>query len=76
MSSDSEIEVTNLPLEGRGHRKEKPVVRKIRQEHGTLILSLPEKLGVKLNQEVVIEKVDVNPLLWEIRIKPSRAEKK
>jgi hypothetical protein len=76
MSSDRNSSVENLELSGRGHRKQKPLVRKIRQEHGTLILSLPEALGVKLNQEVTIERVHTNPLLWELRIKPNRAEKK
>jgi hypothetical protein len=57
-------------LYGRGHKKQKPIRRRIRQEHGTPILSLPKQIGLKLNQEVTIEKVDSNPLTWEIRIKP------
>lgn len=76
MSSDRNSSVETLELSGRGHKKQKPLVRRIRQEHGTLILSLPDALGVKLNQEVTIERVNTNPLLWELRIKPNRAEKK
>jgi hypothetical protein len=73
--SSAESEKPKQVLYGRGHKKEKPLVRRIRQEHGTLILSLSAKLGVKLNQEVVIEKVGSNPLLWELKIKPVQAEK-
>jgi hypothetical protein len=76
MSSDRNSSVESLELSGRGHRKQKAIVRRIRQEHGTLILSLPEALGMKLNQEVTIERVHTNPLLWELRIKPNRTEKK
>lgn len=70
MSSDKEASVENLQLSGRGHKKQKPIVRKIREEHGTTILSLPKEIGLKLNQEVIIEKIGSNPLNWEIRIKP------
>lgn len=70
MSSDKDASVENLQLGGRGHKKQKPIVRKIREEHGTPILSLPKEIGLRLNQEVVIEKIGSNPLTWEIRIKP------
>lgn len=76
MSSDQNASVENLQLDGRGHKKKKPIVRKIRQEHDTLILSLPKKIGLKLNQEVMIEQVGVSPLAWEIRIKPVKASEK
>lgn len=62
---------------GKGKQKEKPVVRTIRQEHGTPILSLPKMfldVGLKLNQEVTIEKKgNPNPLNWEIVIRPVQA---
>lgn len=76
MSSDQNSSVENLELSGRGHRKEKPIVRRIRQEHGTLIVSIPKRIGLKLNDEVIIDQIGKNPLSWEIRFKLNRAEEK
>jgi len=72
--SSAETKKTKTILYGRGHKKQKVLTRRIRQEHGTLIVSLSEKLGVTLNQEVTIERVGTNPLNFEIRIKPVQAE--
>jgi hypothetical protein len=64
--TNSELEVASPKLRGRGHKKDKPIIRRIREEHGTLILSLPERLGMYLNQEITIKQVSSNPLRWEI----------
>jgi len=69
-SEEDNASVEELKLHGRGHKKQKPIVRRVRQEHGTPILSLPKEIGLRLNEEVIIEKVGSNPLNWEIRIKP------
>jgi hypothetical protein len=78
MSSDSqepvEPEAAVEQFRFKKGKKEKPIIRKIRDEHGTPTLSLPKKMleiGLKLNQEVVVEKVGNNPFAWEIRIRPN-----
>jgi hypothetical protein len=73
MSSNQNSSVENLELGGRGYKKKKPIVRRVREEHDTLILSFPKKIGLKLNQEVMIEQVGESPSSWEIRIKPVKA---
>lgn len=55
-------------------KRHKAIIRKIRNEHGYPVLDLPktlcDEIGLRLNQEVVIERVETNPLNWEFRIKP------
>ena len=69
--SDQNVFVEQLELKKKGHKLK--LKRKIRQEHGTFYVAIPmsirQKIGMKLNDEVVIEPVSTNPLLWEIRIK-------
>lgn len=64
---------------GRGHIKEKQPetskTTKISDEHGCPVVRLPsawERLGVKLDQDILVDLVkgSDNPLAWEIRIKP------
>ena len=65
---------------GRGKTKieQGGVVRKVGMEHGSPIIRLPKSLvdlGLKLSQEIFIQvEKDVNPLLWEIKIKPLPVE--
>jgi hypothetical protein len=70
--SSKEVTVEPLKL---GKKKEKQIERNIREEHGTLIISLPKsfrkELGLKLNQNVTIERTHTNLLNWEIVIKPA-----
>jgi len=64
--SDSGVQVEQLHLDGRGHKK--PIIRKIRQHHGEFILCLPKSFGLKVGQQVILEKVESSDS-WEIRIK-------
>lgn len=77
MSSRKEAEVQQLEMRGRG--KKKAIIKRIRQEHGTPMVSFPKvflDIGLKLNQEVTIEKRQgTNPLKWEIVIKPKVQKK-
>jgi hypothetical protein len=70
--SSKDVSVEPLKL---GKKKEKQIKRNIREEHGTLIISLPKgfrkELGLKLNQNVTIERTHTNLLNWEIVIKPA-----
>lgn len=57
-----------------GMRKKK-LKRKIREGgYGYAVVSIPPKiireLGIKLNQEVIVEKSGRNPFDWEIKLKP------
>lgn len=59
---------------GRGHRKRKPNVRKVRTEHGTAIVSIPQRIlqkaGVVMNTnvELTVEYTDPNPLRREVKL--------
>lgn len=69
-SEDSDVKVKQLKGFGKGNKKKKQIIKKVRQEHGTSVLSFPKDIGLKLNQKVIIEKIGDNPLNWEIRIRP------
>lgn len=65
---------------GRGHHKieQEGVVKEIKQNQGVPLIYLPKallKMGMKLNQEVVVLYNGSNPLAWEITIKPLDKEK-
>ena len=69
-----QVEVEPLQFLGRGIKKqEEPkdeaLIRRVTGDHGYPKISFPKELGLKLNQEVVVEKVG-SLLEWEIRIKP------
>lgn len=64
-----------LARRGRGKTKieQTGIVRTLGDEHGSPILRLPKTLRdtlIGLNQDVVIEVSNSNPLNWEIKIKP------
>jgi len=54
-----------------------PITKRIRHEHGTLLLPLPKslmQLGLRMNDEVIIiPEVGTNPLSWQITIKPAKS---
>lgn len=55
-------------------KKKKLITRKVRDEHGYPVLYLGAKFVKFLGREVVLEKTGINPLAWEIRLKPSLKE--
>lgn len=74
-----EVEVEPLQFMGRGIKKQdepknEPMVRTVTGDHGYPKISFPKSLGLKLNQEVVVEKVGTSSLEWEIRIKPLKSK--
>lgn len=55
--------------------KEPVVTRKVRDDHGTPIVSFPRSLlreiGIHLSREVYVEVVKgMNPFTWEIKLRP------
>jgi len=81
LSSKKESDIASveiLELRGRGHIKKKAESddtvfrRKVRSDHGYPLITFPKfllKAGMKLNQEVTIEKTERG---WEIITKPAK----
>ena len=85
MSSKKEPNLTIEPLKLRNKVKKKATIddtkfrRKVRSDHGYPLITLPKwmlKFGLKLNQDVIIEKRGTNPLNWELVIKVVTVQKK
>jgi len=59
------------------HKKVREYKRKIGSDHGYPVIRVPiklfRKLGLRINQEVIVEKADTNPFTWELHIKPANA---
>ncbi len=68
---------------GRGRKKKKErqssevpdaFTRKLREEHGSPIISFPRRvireLGIKFGSEVRIKKIGKNPFRWELEFVP------
>lgn len=59
---------------GRGHKKEKPLVRKVRDEHGQAVISIPQRVlravGIVLNTNVKlsVRYTDPNPFKREVTL--------
>jgi hypothetical protein len=73
------IEIEPLQFLGRGIKKQEKAkgeasVRRVTSDHGYPKISFPKALGLKLNQNVIVEKVGTSPLEWEIRIKPANSK--
>ena len=81
MSSLEEFSIEPLHLIGGWKKKEKPIIRRLRDEHGTLSVSLPKKecknYGYKSGQYVLLRFVKklvlerkgsiLNLMNWELR---------
>lgn len=78
MSEEKEEPISVEPLE-LGRKKKGNAAysyhTKIRNDHGVGLVRMAKQLlldlGLKLGSEVVVEKRSVNPMQWEIVIKPA-----
>lgn len=77
MSSEKKAKVEHLAFGGKGKPKaakdDSTIIATVRSDHGYPRLMFPKSFiaaGMKLNQEVIVERKGSNPLNWEITIKP------